>query len=120
MSFDELLRAIADAREELLKHKIEANTVILNGRKYGCLFEPGLRPSIFGMAVECDAAIPDRYDFIVQYREPEPLTNADRIRSMKDEELARLLSGIKYPFRDEREDYENALAWLKNPVEVER
>lgn len=116
MNYDELCQAILDAREELLKDKIEANTVILNGRKYGCLFEPRLRPSIFGMAVECDAAMPDGYDFIVQYREPEPQTNADRIRGMTDEELAEhLYNWDNSPLHASRERW---IDWLKSPAKM--
>lgn len=36
---DELIERILTAQEEMLKHCIEANSVTLNGRKYGTLIE---------------------------------------------------------------------------------
>lgn len=54
-----------------------------------------------------------------------PQTNADRIRSMSDEELADMLwkTGRNYravcadPVVDYNEHIENFIAWLKQPVE---
>lgn len=94
---DELIESILTAQEEMLKHGIEANSVTLNGRKYGKLIEnlpPNMKPTIFGMAVKADYALPDDYDFLVQYEPPQPKTNADRIRAMTDEELAEWLSDM--------------------------
>jgi hypothetical protein len=91
MTYDELMQSILTAQEEMLKHKIEANSVTLNGRRYGKLIEvcpPNMKPTIFGMAVKADYAMPDDYEFLVQYEPPHPQTNADRIRAMTDEELA--------------------------------
>ena len=95
MTYDELMKSILAAQEEMLKYKIEANSVTLNGRKYGKLIEnlsPNMKPTIFGMSVKADYAMPDDYDFLVQYEPPHPKTNADRIRSMTDEELAVVLA----------------------------
>jgi len=94
MTYDELMDSILTAQEQMLKHSIEANSVTLNGRKYGKLIEnlpPNMKPTVFGMAVKADYALPDDYDFLVQYEPPQPQTNADRIRSMTDEELAEFL-----------------------------
>ena len=91
MDYDELLKSILTAQEQMLQHSIEANSVTLNGRKYGKLIEnlpPNIKPTIFGMAVKADYALPDDYDFLVQYEPPKPKSNADRIRAMTDEELA--------------------------------
>ena len=91
MTYDELMNSILTAQEQMLKHSIEANSVTLNGRKYGKLIEnlpPNIKPTIFGMAVKADYALPDDYDFLVQYEPPKPKSNADRIREMTDEELA--------------------------------
>lgn len=91
MTYDELMQSILTAKEQMLQHSIEANSVTLNGRKYGHLIEnlpPNMKPTVFGMAVKADYALPDDYDFLVQYEPPQPKTNADRIRSMTDEELA--------------------------------
>ena len=98
MTYNELCVAILTAQEEMLKHKIEANSVTLNGRKYGKLIEncpPNMKPTIFGMAVKAEYAMPDDYDFLVQYEPPQPKTNADRIRAMTDEELAELLEQVR-------------------------
>lgn len=86
--YDDLCERILCAQEEMLKHEIEANTVVLNGKKYAKLMKPGYYPTIFGMALEVDRMLPDDWDFIVQRREPKIATNADRIRSMSDEQLA--------------------------------
>ena len=97
MTYDELIKGILTAKEQMLQHSIEANSVTLNGRKYGKLIEncpPNMKPTIFGMAVKADYAVPDDYDFLVQYEPPMPKTNADRIRAMSDEELAEYLDGV--------------------------
>ncbi len=44
---------------------------------------------------------------------PKPQTNADRIRSMTDEELAKFISGKARGFGEEYEGYMSALDWLK-------
>ena len=91
MTYDELMKSILNAQKEMLKHSIEANSVTLNGRKYGVLVEnlpPNMKPTIFGMAVKADYALPDDYDFLVQYEPPQPKTNADRFKAMSDMEIA--------------------------------
>ena len=54
----------------------------------------------------------------------EPQTNADRIRSMTDEELAKFIGnqrGRYCDFKDpSEEEAEKVLPWLKSPVEVEK
>ena len=97
MNFNELCESILTAQEEMLKYKIEANSVTLNGRKYGKLLEglpPNVKPTIFGMALKADYALPDDYDFLVQHEPPKSKTNADRIRAMSDEDLAELLGNM--------------------------
>ena len=52
-----------------------------------------------------------------------PLTNADRIRAMSDEELAKTLSGEEiYPWCTKPCEYDNCtdcvLAWLKQEAET--
>ena len=44
------------------------------------------------------------------------VTNADRIRSMSDEELAKFISGKARGFGEEYEGYMSALDWLKEEV----
>lgn len=99
MTYDELIESILTAQEQMLQHSIEANSVTLNGRKYGMLIKnlpPNIKPTIFGMAVKADYALPDDYDFLVQYEPPQPKTNADRIRAMTDEELAEFFAQQEY------------------------
>lgn len=52
-----------------------------------------------------------------------PMTNADRIRGMTDEELAHFIAGQcgwYCDFKDtEEEDYPKILDWLKSQVEVD-
>lgn len=136
MTYNELCEAILTAREEMLKYKVEANSVTLNGRKYGRLIEncpPNMKPTIFGMAVKADYSMPDGYDFLVQCEPPQPQTNADRIRAMSDEELADSFTSRCCPEKDEFyncgeinkkefswDDCKSCwLDWLKAPVEVE-
>ena len=45
------------------------------------------------------------------------VTNADRIRSMSDEELAKFISGKARGFGEEYEGYMSALDWLKEECE---
>lgn len=116
MTYDELMKSILTAQEKMLQHGIEANSVTLNGRKYGKLIEnlpPNMKPTVFGMAVKAEYALPDDYDFLVQYEPPQPKTNADRLRSMTDEELARFLgvSDACPPSNPECE-HECYLCWL--------
>lgn len=92
-SVNRLFENILTAHEMLLKDQIIANTVVLNGNKFAKWVKPGYRPTIFGMAVEYDN-LPEDIDFLVQYKEPKPMTNAGRIRSMTDEELSKFLCSM--------------------------
>ncbi len=107
MTYDELIESILTAQEMMLQHDIEANSVTLNGRKYGKLIKnlpPNIKPTIFGMAVKAEYALPDDYDFLVQYEPPQLKSNADRIRAMNDEELAELLVSTDGDFPPNCED----------------
>ena len=115
MTYDELMESILTAQEQMLKHGIEANSVTLNGRKYGKLIEnlpPNVKPTVFGMAVKEDYALPDDYGFLVQYEPPRPKTNADIIRGMSDEELAEFLgeNDSNFPIGDHKKKW---FDWLK-------
>lgn len=123
-----LMQRIVEAENVALKNEIEANAVVVNGRKYGMLKRRGLPPTVFGMKLSTRADMPDDWDFFIQYRPPEPQTNADRIRGMTDEELARLFAptgnglkacpdGAKYPKSCEDGCGNCWLRWLKSPVE---
>jgi hypothetical protein len=116
MTYSELMDSILTARDEMLKHTIEANSVTLNGRKYGKLIEgcpPNMKPTIFGMDVKADYAMPDDYDFLVQYEPPHQQTNADRIRAMTDEELAKAMLDCFAAFYDVEWSKQDILNWLK-------
>ena len=122
MTYDELMKSILTAQEQMLKYSIEANSVTLNGRKYGKLIEnlpPNMKPTIFGMAVKADYALPDDYDFLVQYEPPQPKTNGDNFRSMTDEELAMKLSEIEYSavMSDKAWHPAKWLDWLRQTAE---
>lgn len=57
-------------------------------------------------------------DYCVDHEE-RPMTNADRIRQMSDEELAEFISGKGRTFGEEYEGYMSALDWLKQEVDHE-
>lgn len=46
-----------------------------------------------------------------------PMTNADRIRSMTGEELARFIVNLENHFGEEYEDEQSCLAWLQKESE---
>lgn len=50
------------------------------------------------------------------YNTRQVTTNADRVRSMTDEELAEFVSGKARTFGEEYEGYMSALDWLKQEV----
>ena len=76
----------------------------------------------------CGASIIDKELTVMtgcsRFEERKPQTNADRIRGMTDEELARFIArqaGRYCDYMDpEEEEYERILPWLKSPVEVDR
>lgn len=85
----DLYERIIEAENLAFMNEIKANTVVINGWKYGMLKDkPGFAPTIFGMRAETKANMPDEWDFLLQERPPQPKTNADRLRSMTDGELA--------------------------------
>ena len=126
MTYDELMDSILTAQEQMIKHGIEANSVTLNGRKYGKLIEncpPNIKPTVFSMAVKADYALPDDFDFLVQYEPPKPQTNADCIRAMPDEKLADFLAGIEHDaccastYLENGTYIDNWLDWLKQEAD---
>ena len=91
----ELYERIIEAYDQAILHEINANTVVINGRKYGMLKgHPGLMPTLFGMRVETKIDMPDDWDFYLQERPPMVLTNGDRIRSKNDYDLADWIAKI--------------------------
>lgn len=58
-----------------------------------------------------------RYVPVVVNAKPPKQTNADRIRSMTDEELAEFISGKARTFGEEYEGYMSALDWLKEEAD---
>lgn len=85
----ELMNRIVEAENVALMNEINANAVVINGRKYGMIkHHPGLTPTIFGMRMETKIDMPDDWDFFLQERPPLVLTNYDRLISKTPEELA--------------------------------
>ena len=80
----------------------------------------------------CDSAGTDRFVAVCSgyTREPQPMTNADRIRAMSDEELAKWMAGLTtvgacndlgIPDSDlcDRKCESCCLAWLRRAAEEE-
>ena len=119
----DLYERIIEAENLAFMNEINANAVVINGRKYGMLKDkPGFVPTIFGMRAETKADMPDEWDFFLQERPPQPKTNADRIRAMSDEELAGLMREITDPVCPRNHGYKYSrdgecrkcwLDWLK-------
>jgi len=85
--YDDLFRRIIDAREEFIRHEVEANTVIINGRRYGKLamkagdaMRYGYTPSIVGLTAEVAYGLPDDWDFVVLRREQPARSAFDQLR----------------------------------------
>lgn len=120
----ELYERIIEAQNLWLKEEIEANAVVINGRKYGMLInQPGFVPTLLGMKVETKDTMPDEWDFFLQVRPPQPQTNADRLRAMSEEELAEWMATIekncyaRCGFKSNFKRFNNQwLDWLKDTV----
>lgn len=99
--YDDLFERIATAQEEMLKLCVEANTVIINGKKYAklarevelCRF--GFTPMVFGLAVEAAYNLPDDWEFIVQRRDYPPMSEFDKLKAENRKLKAKL-----YKLRD--------------------
>ena len=124
----ELFENILVAKEELLNNSIEANTVVLNGKKFAKFIPkvPGYKPTIFGMDIYCEENdMPFNSDFMVQYNPPKHKTNSECIRTMSDTDLAALLSGGEpYPWCEQdpcpaETCQECILMWLKQETKTE-
>lgn len=121
----DLYERLIEAENLALMNEIKANTVVINGRKYGMLKgKPSIPPTILGMRAETKADMPDEWDFFLQKRPQQPMTNADRIRAMSDEELAKFITSGYYqphcpvgscPVVEDCEDC--WLRWMKAEVE---
>lgn len=59
-------------------------------------------------------------DIMVNLQTEKPMTNADRIRSMSDEELAEWVTTVGRTFGEEYEGYMSVLDWLKAPEDVDK
>lgn len=111
---EDFMKNVLVAYDKMLEAEIEANVIVLNENKFSFLKKPGFVPTLFGMKVEY-ANLPESWDFYLQCR-TERKTNADRIRSMTDEELAEELWAWNqtccYKWKKEK-----ILAWLKQECE---
>ena len=104
--YDLLMQRILDAQEQMLKHEVEANTVIINGNKYGDLARDinackytSFTPCIFGMAAVADN-LPNDYDFIIQHRTMQPITEYERLVN-ENNDLKRKLKAISDVIKDD-------------------
>lgn len=120
---EDFMKNVLAAYDKMLEAEIEANVIVLNGNKFSFLKKPGFAPTLFGMKVEYEN-LPESWDFYLQYR-AKSKTNADRIRSMTDEELAKFLDEAEpdcYMRYEDEEGYSTCksrnceecwLIWLK-------
>lgn len=116
---EELLKRIIAAKDQMLKDNIEANTIMLNGNKYGYLKRPGYTPMLFGMKVETEN-MPEEYDFMLMNKQNFFMfrSNADRIRSMSDKELAEWIFELLWKYDSECENSsKDWLFWLRGKTE---
>ena len=119
----DLYERIVEAENAALMYEINANAVVINGRKYGMIkHHPGLTPTIFGMRAETRVDMPDDWDFFLQERPPLVLTNYDRIISKTPEEIAEWIAKdlIEPGYDTYDRTYRWWLDWLKSPVEVDK
>jgi hypothetical protein len=104
--YDDLIERILYAQEEMLKHCVEANTVVINGKKYGelaadiqwAMFHDHT-PTIVGLAAEV-ADLPDDWDFIVQNRVYPPLSLLDQTLA-ENKRLKQKLANLKAMMEEE-------------------
>ena len=88
---EELMRRIVEAENVALKNEIEANAVVVNGRKYGMLKNyRGLPPTVFGMRLETKIDMPDDWDFFIQQRPPLPNMNPTKNVYLSESNVAAL------------------------------
>ena len=75
----------------MLKDLVKANTVIINGKKYGRLAEFMFNhqychtPTLFGLNVGVDMQMDDDFDFFVTYCYDPPITEYDKLKKRYDE-----------------------------------
>lgn len=98
--YEDLFDRILTAQDMLLREGVRANTVVINGKKYGRLandvnlkWRTSYTPAIFGMAVDVDS-LPDDYDFVVLCRAEPPRSDHDKLRD-KIKELIEKLDKIQ-------------------------
>ena len=104
--YDDLIERILYAQEEMLKHCVEANTVVINGKKYGKLAAEiqwamfhSHTPTLVGLAAEA-ANLPDDWDFIVQNRVYPPMSKLDRLTE-ENKRLKQKLENIRAMMEEE-------------------
>ena len=55
----------------------------------------------------------------IEEHQQRPMTNADRIRAMSDEELARFIYGMLANYENRERNTRQWIEWLKQPAEGE-
>lgn len=65
----------------------------------------------------CVKGKPHEDNTVIDCENYAPMTNADRIRSMTDEELARFIVNLQNHFGEEYEGEQSCLSWLQKESE---
>lgn len=97
---EDMILLIRQAESEALKNNIQANTVILNNKKFGKVkpfyaAQGALPPMICGLEINLSNELPEGYDFLIY---ESPITERERLISDTRKETAReclkILHGI--------------------------
>ena len=105
--YDDLINRMLEAQEQMIYDGFRANSVIINGKRYGKLYHfinkkwdglyHELAPCIAGLHVD-GAMLPDDFDFIVygaeQYK-PEPREKSYRELEQENKQLRKALESIR-------------------------
>lgn len=111
-AYQELYKRIVDAHNKMLENRVRANTVIINGRKYGMLGKTiedallhGYTPTIVGLSTDVTCGLPDDFDFVVMEKNNPPRSEFDKLRDenreLRDENtcLKNRIKQIEYILR---------------------
>ena len=106
--YEDMIHRVYDAYDELLKEHVMANTVIINGKKYGRLADFMYNhtyikgPVLFGMSMGVDMKMDDDFDFWIANAWHPPRTDYDKLKSDYDalkekyEDIKELMNKIGY------------------------
>lgn len=104
--YEDLIEKILIAQEEMLKHCVEANTVVINKKRFAKLGAEinrsmllGNTPMICGLAAVTDD-LPDEVEFIVQDRPFPPMSLLDQTLA-ENKRLKQKLANLKAMMEEE-------------------